>query len=65
MSESKFPLGWDEERVRRVVEHYDQQTPEEALAEDEAAFENQNETVMRVPHHLAPAVRELIARHQG
>ena len=65
MSESKFPLGWDEERVRRVLEHYDQQTPEEALAEDEAVFENQNETVMKVPHELVSAVRELIAKHQG
>ncbi len=65
MSDSNFPAGWDEERVRRVLEHYERQTPEEAVAEDEAAFENQNETVMRVPHDLVPAVRELIARHQG
>jgi hypothetical protein len=65
MSESKFPVGWDEERVRRVLVHYERQTPEEAAAEDEAAFENQDETVMKVPHELVPAVRELIARHQG
>ena len=65
MSESKFPVGWDEERVRRVVAHYEQQTSEEAVAEDEAAFENRDETVMKVPHELVPAVRELIARRQG
>ena len=65
MSQSKFPLGWDEERVRRVLAHYEQQTAEEAVAEDEAAFENQNQTVMKVPHQLVPAVRELIAKHQG
>jgi hypothetical protein len=52
MSESKFPVGWDEARVGRVLEHYERQTPEEAVAEDEAAFENQNETVMKVPHEL-------------
>jgi hypothetical protein len=65
MSESKFPLGWDEERVRRVLEHYEQQTPEQALAEDEAAFENQNEAVMKIPHELVSTVRELIAKHHG
>jgi hypothetical protein len=65
MSESKFPAGWDEERVRKVLAHYEQQTSEEAVAEDEAVFENQNETVMKVPHELVPAVRQLIARHQG
>jgi hypothetical protein len=64
MSDRNFPAGWDEGRVRRVLEHYERQTPEEAVAEDEAGFENQDETVMRVPHDLVPAVRELIARHQ-
>lgn len=65
MSESKFPPGWDEERVQRVLAHYERQTAEEAVAEDEAAFENQNETVMRVPHELVSAVRELIAKYHG
>jgi hypothetical protein len=63
MSETKFPVGWDEERVRRVLSHYEQQTPEEAVAEDEAAFENRAETVMKVPYELVPRVRELIAKH--
>ena len=63
MKRSKFPLGWDEERVRRVLAHYEEQTEEEAVAEDEAAFEN--ETVMEVPHALLPIIRELIAKHQG
>ena len=65
MSESRFPVGWDEARVRRVLAHYEQQTAEEAVAEDEAAFENQDETVMKVPQELVPAVRELIAKRQG
>ena len=38
MKQSKFPSGWDEERVRRVLEHYESQTDEEAVAEDEAAL---------------------------
>jgi len=47
MELSKFLVGWDEERVRRVLAHYEQQTEEEAVAEDEAAFEDHSETVMQ------------------
>ena len=64
MKQSKFPPGWDEERVRGVLQHYNEQTEEEAVAEDEAAFENRTQTAMEVPNELVPTVRELIARHQ-
>ena len=63
MKQSKFPQGWDEERVRRVLAHYEEQTEAEAVAEDEATFEDQTQTVMEIPTELVPAVRELIARH--
>ena len=36
MNGSTFPPGWDEERVRRVLDHYEAQSEEEAVAEDEA-----------------------------
>ncbi len=64
MRQSKFPPGWDEERVRRVIAHYEEQTEEEAVAEDEAVFEDQTQTVMEIPNELVPTVRGLIARHQ-
>jgi hypothetical protein len=64
MTQNRFPPGWDRERVQRVLDHYEHQTPEEAVAEDEAAFAEKDETVMKVPHDLVPAVRELIAKHQ-
>ena len=64
MRQSKFPPGWDEKRVRRVIAHYEEQTEEEGVAEDEAAFEAESETVMEIPSELLPAVRELIAKHQ-
>jgi hypothetical protein len=35
--EQPFPPGWDEERVRRVIDHYLRQLPEAQVAEDEAA----------------------------
>jgi len=63
MSQSKFPEGWGEEQVRRVLAHYEEQTEDEALAEDEAGRES-SETVMNIPHDLVPKVRELIAKHQ-
>ena len=58
---SDFPPGWDEERVRRVLAHYESQDADEAVAEDEAAFEDLTQTVMAVPKELAPEIRALIA----
>ena len=60
---TNFPPGWDEERVQRVLGHYDSLTEEEEVAEDEAAFEDSTQTVMAVPKELASAVRALIAEH--
>ncbi|MBI4560918.1 MAG: hypothetical protein HY724_02650 [Candidatus Rokubacteria bacterium] len=65
MKQSRFPPGWDEERVRKVLAHYEEQTEAEAVAEDEAAIEEPTQTVMEVPTALVPAIRELIARHQA
>ena len=62
MKRSKFPPGWDEEQVRRVLTAYEQQT--ESVAEDEAAFESSTQTFIEVPNELLPAVRELIEKHK-
>lgn len=62
---SKFPPGWDEERVRRVLEHYKGQSDAAAVAEDAAAFAEQGQTVMVIPNELVPAVRMLLAGHSG
>jgi hypothetical protein len=35
MKRSKFPPGWNEKRVREVLAHYESQTEEETVAEDE------------------------------
>ena len=64
MSQTKFPLGWDEDRVRKVLDHYEEQTEEEATAEDEAALEDRYQTFVEVPNDLLPEIRSLIARHQ-
>jgi myo-inositol catabolism protein IolC len=65
MRQDRFPLGWDEERVRKVLAHYEEQNEDEAVAEDEAALAESTETVMEVPHELVPAIRELIAKHHA
>jgi hypothetical protein len=64
MSKDKFPDGWDENRTQRALAHYEGQTEEEAVAEDEAGVKS-SETVMNVPRDLVPKVRELIAKHQS
>ncbi|OGP54348.1 MAG: hypothetical protein A2Y65_02395 [Deltaproteobacteria bacterium RBG_13_52_11] len=64
MKQNKFPKGWDEERVRRVLEHYEAQTEDEAVAEDEAAWENASQTFVEIPNELVPAVRELLAKNK-
>ena len=64
MSNNKFPSGWDDDKTKRVLAHYHEQTEEAAVAEDEAGLEF-SETVMKIPHDLVSIVRELIAKHQS
>ena len=64
MTQKNFPTGWDEDRVRRVLAHYEPQSEDEAVAEDEAAAESSTDTLMEAPKTLVPAVRELIAKHE-
>ena len=62
MKQRRFPKGWDEDRVRRVLAHYESQSEEEAMAEDEAAWEDRSQTFMEIPNDLIPTVRELLAK---
>ncbi len=64
MPRSDFPEDWDEARVRKVLDHYEQQTEDEAVAEDEAAYDERKASLVEVPVELVPAVRELIAKHK-
>lgn len=61
MKQERFPPGWDEQRVREVLAHYETQAELEAVAEDEATFEDSSQTIMEIPNRLVPKVRELIA----
>ena len=61
MTHEKYPQGWNEARVRRVLEYYESQSDEEAAAEIEAGFKS---TTMEVPVGLVPVVRQLIAKRK-
>lgn len=62
--QDRYPPGWDAARVRRVLEHYEAQSDDEAVAENEASFESTTHTAMEIPVDLVPAVRDLLARHR-
>ena len=61
MTTEKYPRGWNQARIRRVLEYYESQSDEEVAAEIEAGFES---TTMEVPRALVPAVRVLIAKRK-
>jgi hypothetical protein len=65
MKRHRFPSGWDEARVQGVLEHYEQQTEDEAVAEDEAAFRLRGQTVVLIPKRLVPEVTRLIEAHRS
>jgi len=60
--ENKFPPGWDEKRIQKVLSHYETQSEEEAVSEDEAAFES-HKTIMEIPVKLLSEVRRLLAKN--
>ena len=65
MATNQFPPGWDEERVQRVMAHYETLTEDEAVVEDARAFKDRGRTLVQVPVELLPLIREIIAQHQA
>jgi len=65
MSKQQFPPGWDENRVKELIAHYESQTEDEEFADIEAARENENVTLMAIPTELVPQVRSLLASKQS
>lgn len=61
MKKNRFPDGWNEDRIRNVLAYYEEQSEEDAVAEDEAAFTDVSQTMMEIPNELVSSVRELIA----
>lgn len=66
MSESKYPAGWDAERVKNLIEYYEGLSEDEEVAEDEAGTaEREGQAVVTVPEELLPAIRRLLATHKS
>ena len=60
----KLPAGWNEDKIKRVIDYYETQSEDDATAEDEAAL-SVEETLMQVPVELLGDVRALIAKEQA
>jgi hypothetical protein len=66
MSKQSFPPGWDEERVNRLLAHYENLSEEQQVAEDEqAAAEHAGQAVISVPQELLPKIRTLMATQEN
>jgi hypothetical protein len=65
MNEQRFPKGWDEEPLKRLIAELDARTDEEWIASDEAATtDDGDQTVITVPKNLLPEIRRLLASHR-
>ena len=64
MKKNRFPKEWDAERVSRVLAHYEKQTEQEAIREDESAFKSRGRAVVEVPVELMPLIREILAQYK-
>lgn len=62
---NKYPKGWNAAKVRAIIDHYDNQTEEEAIAEDDAAWANSKYCAVPVPNELVGEVNKLIAQHEA
>jgi hypothetical protein len=62
MKANRFPPGWNEARFQSLIGRYEGPSDAEAIAEDEAALEDQTQAVMLVSRGLVPAVRRLLAK---
>jgi hypothetical protein len=65
MIEQRFPPGWDEHRVKKLIAELDSRTEEEWVAADEAAAADQeDQAVVTVPVGLLPEIRRLLAGYK-
>lgn len=62
---SPYPKGWNRKRVETLVDYYDNQSDEEAIAEAEAAYKDRHSAMIQIPIRLVPRVRKLLARRAG
>ncbi len=65
MIEQRYPEGWDQQRVQRLLADLDSRNEEEWVAADEAAASEQDDqAVVTVPVGLLPEIRRLLAAYK-
>ena len=62
---NRYPKGWTASSIRRLIDHYEGRSEEDAAAEDDAAYNGTKHTMMAVPVKLVPEVQKLIAKRAG
>src|ERR1019366_4933714 len=60
MSKQKFPTGWDEARIKRLADHYENMDDDELLAEDEGVRESERQTCQHSAWRSTPALVSLV-----
>jgi hypothetical protein len=59
---SPYPKGWNRKRVQALIDHYENQSDDDAIAEAEARYNSIESAMMQVPIALVPRVERLIAK---
>ena len=63
MRKNKYPEGWDEKRVKKVLAYYDKRYKNHVFLGEKKTPRGHAQTLIEVPRALVPIIRELIARH--
>lgn len=64
MKKNQFPKGWNEKKVQQVLAHYEKQSDEEAVIEDERTLTEKQSVTVQVPVELMPLIREILAQYK-
>ena len=59
-----YPRGFNAAKVRRIIEYYERQTPDDAAREIESAPPVELTSWVEIPAALLPRVRKLLAEHK-
>jgi hypothetical protein len=62
---NRYPKGLNRKKVQDLINFYENQSDEAAIAEAEAAYREPKTTMMQVPNELVRQVQRLIARRAG
>jgi len=62
MKKQKLPKGLTHTKIKAIIDYYDKQTDQDAIAEAEASY--RNDAMVSIPRLLLPKVHKLIADHQ-